>query len=306
MKKFLILALSAALLLALFGCGSPKEKESDDKDKPSADLIKTPLELPGSTNADTATTGEAGSKMFKFIGDDFTKINEANPGSKLEITYNATVTYAIGEAGWIDKDNAGPVISGNGKKQTVHYDIEDLVLGTEDFTLHIFNGATLLEVILYLAPEGYEVEKNELATAGATKIVLPKGHKITGRGDLSKVDFKKITTAADTKKLVFYFDDKADTDSGILKFGPKSGDPYKHYGIDSDGSIGLDDKHGWRRAELTDNEKVRKIEYTAAEIKASFAPAAADFKNPKAVFNKLEVNNDASGAEGELLYIELK
>jgi len=301
MKKFLILALSAALLAAFFGCGSPKEQV-----KPEGEEIL--LALPDPTNAATPT-GEENSKMYKFSGDAFTKIQEANPGSTLEITYTANVTYAIGEAGWIDKDNAGPVISGNGSKQTVHYDIEDLVLGTDNFTLHIFNGATLLEVILFAVPEGYEVKKNELATAGATKIVLPQGHKIPGRGDLSKVDYKKIREATG-KTLVFYFDDKADTESGILKFGPKSGAPYNHFGInedvEKDGIIGLTDKTGWKHANLTDNEKVRKIEYTVADINASFPAAETNKTKPTEVYNKLEINNDASGKEGTLLYIELK
>jgi len=227
------------------------------------------------------------------------------PGSQISITCETKVEYAVGEAGWISRENAGPVISGNGKTVTVYYDVEDLVLGDDNFTLHIFNGAKLLEVTLGAAPEGFEVEPNPIATEGATKIVLPQGHKITGKGDLSKVDYKKIRNATG-KTLVFYFDDKADTESGILKFGPKYSDidgNYEHYGIGADGKpvIGND---GWRNAALTDKKEIRKIEYTVAEINAAFPLAEADYK--KKPFDKLEINNDASGKEGELLYIELK
>jgi len=298
MKKFLILALSAALLTAFFGCGSPKEPEQKLPGDINEDFEEIFFEpLPDSTNAATANTGENGSKMFKFTGDDFTKIKSAIPGSYLEVKYSATVAYAVGEIGWIDIANAGPVISGDatGKTQTVYYNVEDLVIGDADFTIHIFNGATLKGVTLYAAPEGYVPKANDKATAGATKIVLPMGHKIPGRGDLSKADFKKITTAASGSTLVFYFDDTAATDSGILKFGPKQGDPYKHYGIDTDGTIKDESGKGWRVADAT----TRTITYTVAEIKAGVTEAGPGF-------NKLEVNNDASGAQGVLLYIELK
>ena len=312
MKKFLILALSAALLLALFGCGSPKE---DDKGPPAeiGDLEEIPLTIPDKgPKIDSKITRENNSYMYKFTGDEFEKIKGALPGSKLSITYKFNETYAAGEVGWIDTNNAGPVFSGNGGKNTVYYDIEDLVYEGDTFNLHIFNGAELLEVTLYAAPPDYDVKKNELATEGAIKIVLPQGHKIQGRGDLSKADFKKITAAAG-KTVWFYFDDKADTESGILKFGPKSYYPpdndYKHYGINqdtADGIIGLDDKHGWRHAELTDNEKIRTIKYTVADINAAIAAATTDYGKTTALFNKLEINNDASDKQGKLLYIEVK
>ena len=83
MKKFLILALSAALLTAFFGCGSPKEPE---KEKPPEGTVITEFDLPTPANETTANTGEAGSKMFKFIDADFTKIQGALPGSQLSIT----------------------------------------------------------------------------------------------------------------------------------------------------------------------------------------------------------------------------
>jgi len=301
MKKFLILALSAALLLALFGCGSPKE---DDKGIPGVNappagtenFEEIALTLPSPTSPET-DTGENGSKMYKYTGEDFTKIKEALPGSYVAVTYKATVTYAVGEIGWIDASNAGPVISGKddkGKNQTAYYNVEDLLLGTDNFTVHIFNGATLADVTLYAAPPDYDYKGNDKATAGATKIVLPQGHNIIGRGDLSKVDFKKITTAA-SGTLVFYFDETADTESGILKFGPKKGSPYKHYGIDSDGSIKDESGKGWRVV----NSETRTITYTVAEIKAGVTEAGAGF-------NKLEINNDSSGKEGVLLYLELK
>ena len=295
MKKFLILALSAALLTAFFGCGSPKEPAAEKPPEGTENFVESDLPLPTSTNAATADTGENNSKMFKFVGDDFTKIKEANKGSQLVIKYKANVKYACGEIGWKSGSDAGPVISGNGtgKTQTVFYNVEDLVIGDEDFTLHIFNGATLDSVVLRAAPDGYEPKSNPKATAGATKIVLPQGHDIPGRGDLSKADFKKITTASGS--LVFYFDDTADTESGILKFGPKQGDPYKHWGIDSDGSIKDEAGRGWRVVDAT----TRTITYTVAEIKAAVTAAGAGF-------NKLEINNDASGKQGVLLYLELK
>jgi len=256
--------------------------------------------LPVYISADKTTTGEYNSKLYKFTGDDFTKIKNANPGSQISITYNATVNYAIGEAGWIDINNASPVISGDGtgKRQTVNYDIADLVLGTDNFTIHIFNGATLADVTLHAAPEGYEPLKNQKATAGATKIVIPQGHMIIGRGDLSKADFKKITTAA-SGSLVFYFDDTTDTESGILKFGPVSKDPYKHYGISNDGTI-VDGSEGWRAI----NAATKTITYNVSDIKKAVTDARTYF--PSGTFNKLEINNDASGREGVLLYIELK
>jgi len=261
-------------------------------------FVENVFELPVYTSADKTTTGESNSKLYKFTGDAFTKIKNAKPGSFLEVTYRANVSWACGEIGWKSISDAGPVIIGNGssRRQTVKYNVEDLVLGTDNFTIHIFNGADLLGVTLYSAPKGYVPVPNPKATVGATKIVLPQGHNIPGRGYLSKVDFKKITTAA-SGSLVFYFDDTTDTESGILKFGPASNDPYKHYGISNDGTI-VDGSEGWRAI----NAATKTITYNVSDIKAGIIAAAADFPG---TFNKLEINNDASGKEGVLLYIEL-
>jgi len=295
MKKFLILALSAALLTAFFGCGSPKEPE---KEKPPEGTVITEFDLPTPANETTANTGEASSKMYKFTGESFTAIKDASPGSYLEITYTSTVAYAVGEMGWKSITDAGPVISGNGtgKKQEVKVYVEDLVLGDADFTLHMFNPSELKGVSLYAVPESVGPEKNPNATAGATKIVLPLGHKIPGRGDLSKADFKKITTAT-SGTLVFYWDDKTNTETGILKFGPKQGDPYKHYGISKETGTITEGNDGWRPV---DSAEAKTVTYTVTEIKTSVGAAGNSF-------NKLEINNDTEGnKEGVLLYIELK
>jgi len=250
--------------------------------------------LPSDTSADKTTTGEYNSKLYKFTGEAFTKIKNANPGSFLEVKYSATVPYNCGEIGWKSITDAGPVISGDGtgKRQTVNYDIADLVLGTDNFTIHMFNNGTLRDVVLYIAPNGFVPVPNPKATAGAVKIVIPQGHNVFGNGDLSKVDFKKITTAA-SGTLVFYFDDDANTDSGILKFGPKSIDPYRHYGIAVDGTIVDGGSNGWRFV----NAATKTITYTVAEIKASVIAAGAGF-------DRLEINQ-ASEAKADLLYIEL-
>jgi len=285
-------------LMAFFGCGSPKEDGTDEGEITAGteNFDEIPLTVPGSTDSDKAATGENNSKMFKFTGDDFTKIKDANKGSQLVIEFKATVKYACGEIGWKSISEAGPVISGNGsgKTQKVVYDVEDLFLGDSDLTIHMFNNGILGAVILRAAPDDFVPTPNPKATAGATKIVLPKGHDITGRGDLSKVDFKKITTASGGS-LVFYFDDTAAADSGILKFGPKQGDPYTHYGISKTGEA-VEGNDGWRPL---DSAETRTITYTVAEIKSAVTASGAGF-------NKLEINNDASGKEGKLLYIELK
>jgi len=301
MKKYLIIALSLALLLAFFGCGNPKEEDAEET-VDIGDLTETDLTLPdASAKVDKEKTGENGSYMFIFTGEDFTAIKGAKAGSKLSVTYKSTVDYAVGEIGWIDIANAGPVISGNKKSQTIYLDIEDLVLGTDNFTIHMFNGTNsdLLEVTLYTAPDGYKVERNKKATDGGKKIVIPRGNPVPGNGDLSKADYKKIIKAADTAKLVLTFDlDDAEKDIGLLKFGPKSGDPYKHYGISKDGKA-IDGNDGWRSADADG-----KITYTITEINAAIKEAEKD--KPEGIFNKFEIN---MGKEGErkskLVYIEI-
>jgi len=262
-------------------------------------FVENVFELPVYTSADRTTTGEYNSKLYKFTGEAFTKIKNANPGSFLEVTYRANVSWACGEIGWKSITDAGPVIIGNGssRRQTVKYNVEDLVLGTDNFTIHIFNGADLADVTLHAAPDGYVPVPNPKATAGATKIVLPQGHNVFGNGDLSKADFKKITTAA-SGTLVFYFDYKANTTDGFLKFGPKSKDPYKHYGISNDGTI-VDGDNGWRFV----NVATKTITYNVSDIKKAVADAAADF--PEGTFEWLEINMGIDN-NADLLYIELK
>ena len=302
MKKFLILALSAALLLAFFGCGSPKEKEPEGPPAGTENFEEIALTLPDSTSAAKADTGENNSNMYKFSTEDSAKIKGANPGSRLAVTYQADVDYAVGEIGWLDKANAGPVISGDGskKKQTAYIDVVFLadVFGEDNsFTIHIFNGAKLIEVMLMAAPDDYDYKGNDKATTGATPIFIPFGHKLPGNGDLSKADFKRITTAT-TGKVVFYFDiEEENKDYGILKFGPKCGDPYKHYGISKAGEI-IDGDDGWRA--VAENIGTKTIEYTVAEIQAGVKAAGASY-------NKLEINmGKADAKKADLLYIELK
>jgi len=306
MKKFLILVLSAALLLAFFGCGSPKEDESKNDGPPpgTEDFDEIYLEpLPTPADSDKATTGENNSKMYKFTGENFTKIKDALPGSYLSIKYTSTVNYAVGEIGWKSISDAGPVIIGDAtnKNQTAIVYREDLVIGDADFTIHMFNPSTLKEVVLYSAPEGYTPTPNPNATAGGQKIFIPSGHPVPGNGDLSKADFAKITKAA-SGTLVFYFEKNTAPSDGILKFGPKSGDPYKHYGISKDGAA-IDGNDGWRAYTAGEEEGKGTITYTVAEIKAGLAFAATDF--PSGKFNKLEINQ-GSTAKADLVYIELK
>jgi len=305
MKKYLIIALSVSLLFAFFGCGSPKEEEKkNNAPEELGDLDEIPLTLPASTSATKANTGEANSLMYKFTGDDFAKIKAALPGSLLRITYKATVSYAVGEIGWIDQTNAGPIIIGNetNKNQTAYYNVEDVVIGTDNFTVHMYNPSTLLDVTLFAAPEGYVVKKSEYT---GIKIIIPQGHPISGNGDLSKVDFKKINTAA-SGDLVFYFVVRDEyKDDGILKFGPKSGDPYKHFGIDgSDGKIYDESGKGWKRA---DDITKDKIVYSISDIKTAVIDAGnAGFAG--GVFNKFEINigkGDDDKAKADLLYIEI-
>jgi len=299
MRKYLIIALSAALLLAFFGCGSPKEEPAGPP-AGSEDFEEIWFDpLPTASTKPKTETGENNSNLYVFAGEDFAKIKNANPGSILVVKYAATVDYAVGEVGWKSITDAGPVIIGDGsnKPQTAYINVEDLFLGDADFTLHIFNGATLREVTLLAAPEDYEVTVNPKATQGAKKIFIPFGHKVPGNGDLSKTDFKKITTAA-SGSLVFYFNDDVPTDIGLMKFGPKSGDPYKHYGISAAGEI-ADGDTGWRPVDA----ETKTITYTVAEIKAGVTAAAKDF--PTGKFNKLEINLGSS-KRADLLYIELK
>jgi len=257
--------------------------------------------LPESTSANIATTGEGNSYLYKFTGDGFTKIKDALPGSYLEVTYRTTVSWAVGEIGWIDKTNAGAVIHGNGtnKNQRVNINVEYLVIGDTDFTIHIFNGATLIAVTLHSAPNGYVPTPNPKATAGAIPIFIPFGESVYGNGHLSKADFKKITTAT-SGKLVFYFDiDEAYKDYGILKFGPVCSDPYKHYGISEAGNA-VDGDDGWRTIDAPEKET---ITYTVADIKAAISTATSS--NSGYNFNKLEINQGHGDWVGSLLYIEL-
>jgi len=309
MKKYLLIAFSTALLFAFFACGSPKEEEQKKPDE-LGDLTPVPLTLPATESKLKTETGEGQSLLYKLSAEDAAKVKGAVEGSLLEVTYTAKVNYAIGEMGWIDKTNAGPILMGkeNNKqhKNTVYFDAKDLVFGTDGgFTVHIFNGAELLELFLYAAPEGYTPKKNPNASENGIKIVIPQGAPINGNGDISKVDFKKITTAA-SGNLVFYFDVGEDYyGEGILKFGPKSGDPYKHFGIDSDGAIYDESGKGWRRADDTTHDK---IVFTIAEINAAVAAAPSGKGSPAgAVYNKFEINigKDGEKAKGELLYIEI-
>ena len=306
MKKFLILALSAALLLALFGCGSPKEDDKEDEKNqglpPGVDLSEfTPvtLKFADGTSKPKTETGENKSLLYAITGEDFDQIKDAPEGSILGVTYKAVYDYACGEVGWKSITDAGPVLMGDGTSRNREglILIEDLVLGTDNLTIHIFNEASLRDVTLYIPPEKdppYKPQPNENATEGAKKIVLPWGDKIPGAGDMSKVDFKNITTAA-SGNLVFYFDVVEEfKDQGILKFGPKCGDPYKHFGIDTDGSNKDESGKGWRPA--TDG----KIIYTIAEVKAAVASAGNGF-------NKFEIRiGDSDGKpKADLLYIEI-
>jgi len=303
MKKCLILVLSVALLMAFFGCGSGKPEEEVGPPAGTEDFEKIYFEpLPTPTTLDKPTTGENSSKMYKFTGDDFAKIGGALTGSYLEIKYSSPVDYAVGEIGWKSISDAGPVIIGNGtsKPQTAIVFREDLVIG-DDFTIHIFNGADLKSVTLFSAPDDYTPTPDKHATEGAKKIFIPSGHKVPGNGDLSKADFAKITTAS-SGSVVFYFEENTAPDNGILKFGPKSGDPYKHYGISKDGAA-VDGDGGWRAYTAGDKDGEGTIEYTVADIKAAIASAAADFTTGK--FNKLEINQGSS-AKAKLVYIELK
>jgi len=80
-----------------------------------------------------------------------------------------------------------------------------------------------------------------------------------------------------------------------LKFGPKCGNPYQHYGITAAGDITEGDD-GWRPV----NDETKTITYTVAEIKAGVTKAGA-------AYNKLEINMGSEKREGsDLLYIELK
>jgi len=296
--------------MAFFGCGSPKEDGKEEEAGPpegTADFEKTVLTLPAPTEKPTAETGEKASQMFKFVGDDFTKISDARPGSFLEITYkeNKNQGYACGEIGWVDKTKAGPVISGKEKtdkpkNQTVYIFREDLVLGTDNFTIHIFNSATLIDVTLNSAPPTYTPTPNPKATPGAKKIVVPPGCLLPGKGDLSKVDFTTITTAADSGTLVFYFDVvESHKNDGLLKFGPKSGDPYYHYGISKEGVV-VTGNDGWCPADADG-----KVIYKISDIKTAITEAKKIASDGD--FNKLEINFGATDEEkkADLLYIEL-
>jgi len=284
MKKFLILALSAALLLALFGCGSPKETEPEGPPPGTEDFEKIGLTLPASEKAAQAVTGEGDSMLYKFTGEDFTKIKEANPGSLLEVVYQTSVSWGCGEIGWISIDNAGPAIHGKAsKKETrvAQIPIEDLVLGTDNFTIHIFNGAAVLEVNLYAAPEDHVVEPNPKAVAGGIKIFVPFGNEPKGKGDVSKADINKILAAPGTSKLVFYFGADETEEAGILKLASK-----KDYTGNFDLDVTLLD---WVRV---DSDK--KASIAISEIKAAMTG------NSK----KLDINLGEHTAT-ELIYIQI-
>jgi len=310
MKKYLILVLSAALLLAFFGCGSPKEGPEDTSSRPSGfdpeNYDDEELVLPAKSKA-PSETGEIDSELYIFSAEVSAKIKAAEEEGVLRITYSASKDYAVGEIGWIDIENAGPVIIGNGsnKKQDAYYDIRDFteVFGADGtLTIHIFNGAKLNGVTLYTPKEGYEPNlNNPKATAGSQKIIIPIGHPLNGNGDLSKADFKKITTGT-YSKLVFYFaikegEEEAAKDRGILKFGPKCGSPYTHYGISKSGDI-IDGDEGWRAI----GEEIAKqtITYDVSVIKAGVTKAGKGF-------NKLEINmGKVADKKADLVYIELQ
>jgi hypothetical protein len=291
----ILLGLVLVFGLVMLGCGGNKDEE-EQGGLPSelGDHEIVPLGVPSGESATKATTGENNSKLHKVVGGDLAKINGATPGSFIGVSYKSDVGYACGEIGWIDGSNAGPVVHGEGASTTkeVFIPVEELIKTEDDFTVHIFNGATLVDIVLYVAPEDYVITPNPKATTGGKKIVIPFGSKLAGNGDLSKADFKTITTA-ESGSLVFYFDDEADTSSGILKFGPKRGDPYKHFGIDSDGTNKDESGKGWR---VIDGE-TKTIKYTVAEIKAAVTAAGT-------TFNKFEINMGDT-KKADLLYIEL-
>jgi len=294
-----------------------KEPEEQKKTGPDlGDLEETPLTLPSKgSDIPAAQTGEEKSNTYAFTGDDFAKIKDANPGSLLRITYRAPgdVDYACGEIGWIDINTAGPIISGNktGRDQIAYYDIEDVAgaIGTSDFKVHIFNGASLRDVTLFAAPDGYVPKKHEKAStaAGTIKIVMPQGHPISGKGDLSKLDYKKIMeTAPAGGTIVFYFDDDIEN-QGVLKFGPKSAVPgtgsrgYKHYGLDADNALVTGDSGGWR----TPNSEDKTVKFPVQKLRDARNKAQAEkVEPPLQDFNKFEINI-GENLEGELLYIEI-
>jgi len=223
MKKYLILVLSAALLLAFFGCGSPKEKESEEVKVPEG-AENTEFDLPAPEKALEAVSGESSSMLYKFTGDDFAKIKGARAGSTLEVRYTTPVSWGCGEIGWVSIDNAGPAIHGrksSAEKRIANIPVEFLVFGPDHFTIHIFNGADVNNVILHAVGEDYVVEPDPRAVTGGTQIFVPFGNEPQGKGDVSKADINKIKAAPDTAKLVFYFGAEETEEAGILKLASK-------------------------------------------------------------------------------------
>jgi len=223
MKKYLILVLSAALLMAFFGCGSPKDTEPEGPPVIEG-AIDTEFELPDPESIAQSVGGESGSKLYKFTGDYFTKIKGARAGSFLEVQYETPVSWGCGEIGWVSIENAGPAIHGrksSKEKRTASIPVEFIVLGTDNFTIHIFNNADVKKVILHEVPEDYVVVKDPRAKEGGTQIFVPFGNEPEGKGDVSKADINKILAAPGTAKLVFYFGAEETEEAGILKLASK-------------------------------------------------------------------------------------
>jgi len=284
MKKFLILMLSAALLMAFFGCGSPKDDVAggDDTNGGIEGGTDTEFELPAPTEAEKKVTGEDNSKLYKFTGADFEKIKGARAGSKLEVQYETAVAWGCGEIGWVDITNAGPAIhgkQGSREKRTAQIPVEFLVFGTDHFTIHIFNKADVKAVILHEAPEGFTVVPNPKP---GTALFVPFGNEPKGKGDISKSDINKILAAPGTSKLVFYFGATETEEAGILKLASK-----KDYTGNFDLDVTLLD---WVRV---DSDKKASIE--VSKIKAAMTG------NSK----KLDINLGEHTAT-ELEYLQLE